>query len=226
MKREYMLIILISTILGIFMGNMFRDHDEKQNLYTGKDSLAKQEVKIATKSIKNLKHEKESLEDEFESLKNKYEDIDKIKEINKLKEGLSYTDIKGKGIIITVDALNEEVGNIANFVDYNKILINIVNEVKVNGGKHILINGQRINQYSEIVLAGNHININSIPVAPPYEIKAIGDIDKLSVYINKGSDYIENIQKNHPIKLELKIDNNISMDKMNIPNKLKYMKGE
>lgn len=226
MKREYMLIILTSTILGIFMGNMFRDYDKKQNLSTGKYSLTKKEVRAATKSIKSLKHEKENLEDEFESLKNDYEDIDKIKEINKLKEDLSYTDIKGQGIIIRINALNEEIGNIANFVDYNKILINILNEIKINGGKHISINGQRINQYSEIVLAGNHININSLPVAPPYEIKVIGDIDKLSVYIKKGSDYLESIQKNHPLKLELKIDNNISMEKMSVPNKLKYMKGE
>ena len=62
-------------------------------------------------------------------------------------------------------------------IDYNRILLNIVNDLKANGAKFISINNQRINKYSEIILAGNHININSTPIAQPYNIKVIGDIN-------------------------------------------------
>ena len=141
-----------------------------------------------------------------------------------MKEVLSYTDIKGKGITIIIDALNEDIGNIANTVDYNKILINLVNELKINGGKFISINGQRINQYSAIILAGSHINVNSIPIAQPYEIKVIGDIDKLSSYVNEGNNYIDNIILNYPMKVEYKVEESINMPKIEIPNKLRYIR--
>lgn len=143
-----------------------------------------------------------------------------------LKENLSYTDISGKGIYICIDAENEKTGNIANIIDYNKVLVNVVNEIKENGGAYISINEERINQYTEIVLAGNHININSTPIAPPYNIKVIGDMDKLSKYISEESDYLKSIQLNYPINVEIKTEENITMKKMNLPNKLKNIEGE
>lgn len=225
MKKKYVLIILASAILGIFLGSIFREHSKEKENYINKDNITLKEIKIITKDIKSLKNEKESLEEEYETLKNEYEDKEKIKVVDDVKEKLSYTDVDGRGLVIKIDALNEEIGNIANFVDYNKILVNIINELKIQGAEYIAINGQRINQYSEITLAGSHININSTPIAPPYEIKCIGK--SLSIeYINKGSNYIENMEKNYPLKLEIKVEENIELKKMNVPNKLKYIKGE
>lgn len=227
MKKKYMSIILVSAILGIFLGGILRESIKNQENHMSKDLFLKKEVKAISKSIKSLVKQKEKLENEYEELKIKNEDVEKINEVNNLKEILSYTDIKGKGIIIKIDALSEEIGNIANFIDYNKILINLVNELKLNGASYISINNQRINQYSEITLAGNHININSVPVAPPYEIKCIGDIEKLySAYVDNESDYVRSMQKNYPLKIEIKSKDDIELEKMNVPNKLKYIKGE
>ena len=143
-------------------------------------------------------------------------------QINTLKEVLGYVDVKGSGLLIKIDAINDEIGNIANFVDYNKILLNIVNEIKVNGGEYISINNQRLNQYSEISLAGSHININSTPIAQPYNINVIGDID----YINKKNTYLDSIGKKYQLKVETKIEKNITIEKMSIINKLEYIEGE
>ena len=195
-----------------------------EGLYTSKDDIAKKEIKMTNKSIKKLQNEKKDLDKEINILREKYTDIDEIKKMDDMKEVLSYTDIKGKGITIIIDALNEDIGNIANTVDYNKILINLVNELKINGGKFISINGQRINQYSAIILAGSHINVNSIPIAQPYEIKVIGDIDNLSSYVNEGNNYIDNIILNYPMKVEYKVEDSINMPKIEIPNKLRYIR--
>ena len=222
MKKKYVLIILASIVLGVLIGNMIKDLESMEVLYTSKDDIAKKEIKMTNKSIKKLQNERKDLDKEINILREKYTDIDEIKKMDDMKEVLSYNDIKGKGIIITIDALNEDVGNIANTVDYNKILINLVNELKVNGGKFISINGQRINQYSAIILAGSHINVNSI--AQPYEIKVIGDIDKLSSYVNKGNNYIDNIILNYPMKVEYKVEESINMPKIEIPNKLRYIR--
>ena len=224
MKKKYVLIILASIVLGVLIGSMIKDLESMEGLYTSKDDIAKKEIKMTNESIKKLQNEKKDLDKEINILREKYTDIDEIKKMDDMKEVLSYTDIKGKGITIIIDALNEDIGNIANTVDYNKILINLVNELKINGGKFISINGQRINQYSAIILAGSHINVNSIPIAQPYEIKVIGDIDKLSSYVNEGNNYIDNIILNYPMKVEYKVEESINMPKIEIPNKLRYIR--
>ncbi|MGL5314532.1 MAG: DUF881 domain-containing protein [Peptostreptococcaceae bacterium] len=226
MKNKYMLIILTSAVLGIFIGLELKEPQIKEDSYISKDRATKNQINITDKSIKNLEKESEKLHKELDNLKEEHTDTESVEELQSLKEILSYTDLEGEGISIKIDALSEEIGNIANFVDYNKILINIVNEVKSNGGRYISINGQRINHYSEIVLAGNHININSMPVAPPYEIKIIGNFEQLSNYMDKGSKYLNSIQVNYPIKVEMKLEKSITMKKMNLPNKLKYIEGE
>ena len=226
MKNRYMLIILTSTILGISMGMIVREQEQKGYMYINKDKFTKKEISITNKEIKQLNKEKKKVEIELDDLKNKYEDIENIKQVEDLKSNLSYTDISGSGIIIKLDAINEDTGNIANLIDYNKVLVNLINEVKINGGTFISINGQRMNQYSEIVLAGSHINVNSVAIAQPYEIKVIGDADKLYKYLDKESNYLRSIESNYPLKIEFKNDENITMNKINVPNKLKYIKGE
>ncbi len=224
MKINYMLII-ISILLGILVGITVKEYSKTESTYIDKDKLTKKEIKQTNKEIKSLYKEVDNLQKDMIEVKSKYENKPINKSIDELKKELSYTDIKGSGIIVEIDAANEEIGNIANLIDYNKILINIVNELKINGAKFISINGQRINQYSEIVLAGNHININSMPIAPPYEFKVIGDKEKLSRYVIKDSEYIESIKKNYPIKIYMKTEDNININKINIPNKLKYIGG-
>ncbi|HSQ88777.1 DUF881 domain-containing protein [Romboutsia sp.] len=226
MKNRHVLIILMSAIVGIFVGMMMKEYERKNDMYISKDKYTRKEIYSTNKEIKKLNKEKKKVENELEDLKNKYEDIENIKQVEDLKSNLSYTDISGSGIVIKIDAINEDVGNIANLIDYNKILVNLINEVKVNGGVFISINEQRINQYSEIVLAGSHININSIPIAQPYEIKVIGNTYELYKYVDKESNYLRSIDNNYPIKLNLKVDENINMKRMNLPNKLEYIKGE
>lgn len=185
MKRNYMSIIFIVFIIGLLIGILIKDYNKQVSLYVNKDKFIKNEIKSTQKSIKVMGKEKEKIEKEIEILKSKNQNSKVANQVNTLKEILGYIDVKGSGLLINIDAINDEMGNIANSIDYNKILLNIVNEIKVNGGEYVSINNQRLNQYSEISLAGNHININSTPIAQPYNINVIGDVDKLTDYINK-----------------------------------------
>lgn len=226
MKKQYVFIILASTILGMLVGTIFRDYSNEETVYTSKDKSIRKEIRITRKSIKELAKEKDKLDKEITSMKKNQKNSDEISKIESLRESLSYSDVKGSGIALSIDAIDEKTGNIANSIDYNKILVKVINELKANGGKYIEINGQRVNQYSEVVLAGSHININGVPVAQPYEIKCIGDKDKLSSYIDKGSKYLDSVQSTYPMKISIKAEENISMKKLKIPNKLKYIKGD
>jgi uncharacterized protein YlxW (UPF0749 family) len=51
--------------------------------------------------------------------------------------------------------------------------------MKDAGAEAISINGQRMIVTTEISLAGDNVNINTVPTAPPYIIKAIGNPDTI-----------------------------------------------
>ena len=226
MKRNYMSIIFIVFIVGILIGILAKDYNRQGTTYLNKDKLIKKEIKSTNKSIKVMRKEKKELEKEIESLKSKKQDTKMTNQLDTLKESLGYIDVTGSGLQIKIDSMSDETGNIANFVDYNKILLNIVNDLKLNGAEFIAINNQRMNQYSEISLAGNHININSTPIAPPYNISVIGDIEKLTNYMNKENTYIDSLGNNYQLKVEYKIEENMTIEKMSIINKLEYMEDE
>lgn len=226
MKRNYMSIIFIVFIIGLLIGILIKDYNKQVSLYVNKDKFIKNEIKSTQKSIKVMGKEKEKIEKEIEILKSKNQNSKVANQVNTLKEILGYIDVKGSGLLINIDAINDEMGNIANSIDYNKILLNVVNEIKINGGEYISINNQRLNQYSEISLAGNHININSTPIAQPYNINVIGDVDKLTDYINKKNTYLDSIGNNYQLRVETKIEKNITIEKLNIINKLENIEGE
>ncbi len=226
MKNKYMSIIVMSLVVGIFMGIIIKEDIEREKSHVSKDYIAKKEIKSTSKRIDSLKKEKEEAEEILKELQNEKSIDYEMDKLENLKKGLSYTDVKESGIIIEIDALNEEVGNIANSIEYNKILINIINNLKINGARFISINDERLNQYSEVVLAGNHINVNSSPIAPPYKIKVIGEIKQLSNYIEDKSNYIYQLGKEYPLKINMKVSNNIAMDRKSISNEFDYVEGD
>lgn len=228
MKRNYVSIIFTVFIVGVLIGILVKDYNNQDTTYMNKDKIIKKEIKTSRKEVRRMNKEKEELEKEKEKLKLslKTQNPDINKELNILKEKLGYTEVKGDGLKITIDSINDEVGNIANMVDYNKILVKLINELKVNGAEFISINNQRINQYSEISLAGSHININSTPIAQPYNISVIGDLNKLNNYIIKKSTYLSSMDKNYDLKVNYKIEKKLSIEKMSIINKLYYIEGE
>jgi uncharacterized protein YlxW (UPF0749 family) len=224
MKKPYMLIILVSIITGIFIGYTMKKDYVDENSIINKDEITYKSIKRISKNIKRLSKEKGALDKELNEIKKEYLNLNQRKQIENLMKQVSYTPIKSKGIEIEIDAVNDKVGNIANLVDYNNILINLINNLKYKGAQYIYINNQRINQYTEIVLAGNHINVNSIPIAPPYEIYAIGD--KLGGYEKESNYYIENLINNYPIIISISELKDISIPKLEVENKLNYIKGE
>lgn len=103
-----------------------------------------------------------------------------VSDLEKYKMAAGVVDVVGPGVIVTVDDPLPTEEYIADYsiimANYN-LLLELVNRIKDAGGEAISINGQRIIATTEISLAGNNININTVPTAPPYVIKAIGNPD-------------------------------------------------
>lgn len=89
--------------------------------------------------------------------------------------------VQGPGVVILLEGIYEE--NIAPMVHQRKYLITLVNELRTNGAEVVSVNDHRITGRSEMTLAGNHIQVNGKPVAPPYQVKAIGDVNEFKRYV-------------------------------------------
>lgn len=92
-----------------------------------------------------------------------------------------HTAAAGPGMVITIEGIMED--NIALLVEEKRYLITLINELKIFGGEVFSINNIRLTSRSEITLAGSHINVNSVPIAPPYTIQAIGSTSSFKRYI-------------------------------------------
>lgn len=163
-----------------------------------------------TEELITLRREKEKLVQEVEELearldavsgsasqesvlvKNLTDDLQKVKAL------LGLTKLSGPGIVITLDNPATEGGSafqgrtLAN--DYLLILA-LVNELYASGAEAICINEQRLINYSEVRLVGQQLNVNYVPLNPPYVLKAIGNYDTLESSVTQRFGIIGHIRE-------------------------------
>ena len=136
---------------------------------------------------------------------------------------LGKTDVKGEGVIVTLENNNET--NIT-----AEDLIVLVNELKDAGAEAISINEQRITNMTDIALISEkYILVNSQIITAPYTVKAIGNKTYLQSALSlKNVGFIDEYTAyNKTVKLEPK--NNIEIKKYEANDKadkmiLKYIK--
>lgn len=117
------------------------------------------------------------------------------------------TDVKGEGVIVTLEDNEEEVITARD-------LIILINELKDAGAEAISINENRITNMSDIMYIGNrYILVNSQIITSPYTVKAIGNKTYLQSALSlKNIGFIdEYTADNKTVKLEVK--NNITINK-------------
>ncbi len=124
-------------------------------------------------------------------------------EIDDLEIISGFTELKGSGIIVTLDdtrAINQIAAN-AGFYDPNVFVIHdsdillVINELRAAGCDAISINGQRIIANSEIRCVGPVIQINGIRLTAPFKISAIGAPDKLATSLKLRGGVVDQISQ-------------------------------
>jgi len=84
------------------------------------------------------------------------------------------------------------------------MLIELVNKLKFSGAEAVSINGQRILATTDICHVGDNVEIDSVPIAPPYIIRAIGDPSDLEYILNIKYGILERIRKHYSFKVDVK----------------------
>lgn len=86
------------------------------------------------------------------------------------------TDVKGEGIVVTLDNPPTDPSNYSDASVMNNYvgILKLLNDLNAAGAEAISINEQRIIGLSEVRTAGQYLNVNFVPQSLPITIKAIG----------------------------------------------------
>lgn len=125
------------------------------------------------------------------------------------------TEVTGQGIIITIDdnSAGAELKQTTDPTNYNpnNYLIHdtdlryLLNEI-VYLAEAVSINGQRIVNTTNIRCVGTVIMVNSVRLAPPYEISIIGSSALLEAALNESAQYNYLKNSNFPITVTKETD--------------------
>lgn len=177
--------------------------------------------------LEDLKQEYEKSQEVVEEYKTNVSNKDLLfatmtEELDKSKLLAGLTNVKGEGIVITVEDSIIESSDLtieAGLV-HDTDLTAILTELKAAGVEAISINGQRIIVTTAIRCVGPTIQINSTKVASPFYIKAIGNSDYLESALNIKGGIVDSL-RGYGINIKVERQNNIFIDKYDSTLKFK-----
>jgi uncharacterized protein YlxW (UPF0749 family) len=183
------------------------------------------------RQLKEVRSEKEAILAEYLELEQRLKEIEDknlsedaflqsaMKDLERYRMSSGVLDVKGPGVIITVDdpvptEENPGDGYSTIMVRYD-LLLSLVNKLKDAGAEAISINGQRIIARTEISLAGDNVNINTVPTAPPYTIKAIGNPETIEGALTIRYGIVENMRNNYGLQVSIAKQEEIEIPRYN-----------
>lgn len=163
-------------------------------------------------TINYLKKERKKAEKEKRDLQQLYlgddPSYERLREqLDRMKHLMGEYDVQGEGVILRIDSGTGE--NIAHIIESKKVLILLINELKVQGAEVISLNGQRVGNQSGITIAGNNLDVNNTEIAPAYEIRVIGNSERLYRYLRDKSVIMKFMEDVYQFKVSLKQSGNI-----------------
>lgn len=226
----FLIIFALSLSIGIGLTILWKNPIQNSN----GDLLSRQTIGILTNEEKVLYRKEKQLND-LNKLHKKLENQLKIeKDILSEEEVAQYKNMRiflgtenitGEGIVIRIEAVDEN-NNLAFEFDTNRTLLKILNFAKTKNAEYLAINNQYISNHTGIVLAGNHININDIPVSPPYEIKILGNEKRLYRYFTEESVLMLSLNQANTVNITVEKSRKITIPKIKTHSRLDYLTGE
>ncbi|MBQ7668102.1 MAG: DUF881 domain-containing protein [Clostridia bacterium] len=229
-NKEFIITItIICFILGLMFNMQLKTVNKSTTTATVRNSELQaqySELKKAYDDMQVTLAEKEKILQDYRNVETTEETVELIKqELNTALRDAGLKDVRGQGLIVTVEDSVNEAGqdtNLNNYLVHDEDLLNIVNELKSSGAEAISINDQRIVAMSSIRCAGPTILVNDEKLAPPFTIKAIGDASLLESAINMRGSYVD-ILKGWGIRFTITKENDIFIPKYSKTIKGKYV---
>jgi uncharacterized protein YlxW (UPF0749 family) len=124
-------------------------------------------------------------------------------ELQKTKFLAGLTEVKGPGIVLTLrDSKKRPPSNRVwdrdRYIVHDSDIQQAVNELAASGAEAIAVNGQRVIGRTSIRCVGPTIQVNGVPISPPYEIRAIGDPNAMVSGLNLPWGLLDNMRRFDP----------------------------
>lgn len=226
---------IVCIVLGLVLALQFKS---VQINYLEGIAPAQKAQELVTE-LKKVRQEKQQLLNEINTLESKINGIQEAEskedaliknlsaDLEKYKIIAGLRSVKGPGIVVAVDdpPVDPEFS-----MDYSTIMVNydlllsLVNKLNNAGAEAISVNDQRIVSRTEIILAGKNVNINSVPMAPPFIIKAIGDPDTLEATLNIRFGIASEMREQYGLQVSIKKQDEVIIPRYNEVIKFRYAK--
>lgn len=220
-------IMIVCLIVGIMLSVQFKTTENYD------PQMRETRFEDLTNKLNAITEERDALAQEVISLRGKLTNInndqeavaDLQQELEKMNMVAGMVPIKGSGVIVTLNDSSRSVqpGENPNYLlVHDNDLLTIVNELRASGAEAISINDERITAMSEIRCAGTTILVNWNKIAPPFEIRAIGDPVVLESGISIKGGYLESLKGLYGIGVQIQTSDNVEIPAYKGPVRVKY----
>ncbi|ADL07718.1 DUF881 domain-containing protein [Thermosediminibacter oceani] len=218
--KGQILITIVCFVLGFMLVAQFRNTQK-----SGSAMTSLQRIQELTTQLKTVIDEREKLRTEISELRKRLAEYENSaanvsevteamkQELEKARMVAGLVEGTGPGIIITLDDSNvpKQPGEDPNlFLIHDEDILKVVNELFAAGAEAVSVNGQRIIATTEIRCVGPTIMINSVRMAPPFVIQAIGNPENLESSMKMRGGIIESLEV-FGIQVDIKKHDNIVM---------------
>jgi len=226
------LALLIGLLISVQIGTA-KSSDVGGLIPVSKAASLEQELKEQRAEKEAIMQEYLDLEERLKTIEEQTSSEDALlqsmgSDIEKYKMSAGVVDVKGPGVVVTVDdpvptEENPGDGYSTIMLRYD-LLLALVNKLKDAGAEAISINGQRIVTSTEISLAGENVNINAVPTAPPYKIKAIGNPDTIESTLTIRYGIVETMRNNYALRVNISKEKELTIPRYSGVIKFRYAK--
>lgn len=205
---------MVCIILGVMLAWQYKSINYNRNLASFQN---KRTEELMADLIK-LQNENKELRSRLQELKEENLKYEKYKTgsdqtaellrnaVEKARIFAGLVDVKGKGLIVTLD--NNEFATV-----HDEDIFDVINELRAAGAQAISVNEERIVAMSEVRQAGNYILINGKQMEAPFVIKAISDPGELERSLTIIDGVVERL-KDWQLKVTLKKSDEIIIPKV------------
>ncbi len=190
-----MALMLVCMVLGVVLAWQFKSVNYNEQMASSnnkrledlRDQLIAEKQKNEALSKRNDELKQENMDYESKS-GNISEEAKVLKyELERVRMIAGLVDVKGKGIVITIEKTPEsEI--------FDDDILSVINELRASDAQAISINDERIVAMSEVRSAGNYVMVNQKQMVAPFVIKAIAEPQRLENALRIMDGVIEKLE--------------------------------
>ena len=213
-KGKITMTIIIGIMCFILLYVMFMqfrvvNETDITSLRTKRDSALREELETWQSRYEDTSNQLEQAKANLDEYKNKIDDSQAAaelldKELKQAELNLGKTDVKGAGVVITLEDADVEVDA--------EDLIKLMNELKRAEAEAISVNGQRITNLTEFADVDSYVVVNGTRLSSPFTIQVIGNQKYLESGLTAKGGYVDT-QISEGKKVSLAENNDITITK-------------